>query len=170
MLPILAPILSALAANGLSILSGAIQAKGKEVIEAKLGIKIPSEVSQLTPELLEKLKEKEMEHEEFLVNAQIKKAEIELSAEKTASEEVTKRWQADMNSDSYLSKNIRPMTLVYILTVYTIFALLSAFDIQVNEVYVTLLGQWGMLIMSAYFVGRSVEKGISIIKGAAQND
>lgn len=166
MIPLLAPLLSTLAANGMSMLAGAIQAKGKELIEGKLGIKIPEDASKLTPELMVQLKQKEMEHEEFLINAQIKKAEQELGAEKAASEEVTKRWQADMMSDSWLSKNIRPLTLIFILGVYALFAVSSAFGVSVTQAYVELLGQWGMLIMSAYFVGRSIEKGISIVKGS----
>ena len=69
-----------------------------------------------------------------------------------------------MTSDSYLAKNIRPLTLIFILAIYTIFAFMSAFAVDVNESYVELLGQWGMLIMSAYFVGRTVEKGIASVK------
>jgi hypothetical protein len=57
-----------------------------------------------------------------------------------------------------LSKNIRPGTLIYILTAYLVFAGLSAAGIEINEVYVSLLGQWGMLVMTAYFGGRTVEK------------
>lgn len=72
--------------------------------------------------------------------------------------ELTNRLKADMNSDSWLSKNIRPMTLIYILTAYAIFATGSAFDLNVNQNYVELLGQWGMLIMSFYFGGRTLEK------------
>ena len=64
--------------------------------------------------------------------------------------ELTKRMQADMASDSWLSKNIRPMTLIAILAGYFIFAGLSAAGVQVNEAYVKLLGEWGMLIMSFY--------------------
>jgi hypothetical protein len=63
-----------------------------------------------------------------------------------------------MASDSWLSKNIRPMTLIFILVVYTAFAGLSAAEIEVNNNYVELLGQWGMLIMSFYFGGRTLEK------------
>ena len=73
-------------------------------------------------------------------------------------QETSKRWEADMKSDSWLSKNIRPMTLLFILGVYTTFAGLSAADIEVNESYVKLLGEWGQLIMLAYFGGRTVEK------------
>ena len=72
--------------------------------------------------------------------------------------ELTKRLEADMTSDSWLSKNIRPMTLIAILTGYFLFAGLSAADIEVNKAYVELLGQWGMLIMSFYFGGRTLEK------------
>jgi hypothetical protein len=76
--------------------------------------------------------------------------------------ELTKRQENDMRSDSWLSKNIRPMTLIAILTGYFIFAMLSAFDIETNSKYVELLGQWGMLIMSFYFGGRTLEKIIDM--------
>ena len=82
----------------------------------------------------------------------------ELQADSVETQELTKRLQADMTSDSWLSKNIRPMTLVFILLVYTIFAMMSAYGYEANESYVTLLGQWGMLIMSFYFGGRTLEK------------
>lgn len=82
----------------------------------------------------------------------------ELNADNIEAQELTKRLQADMGSDSWLSKNIRPMTLIFILTVYTVFAMMSAFGHNANEEYVTLLGQWGMLIMSFYFGGRTLEK------------
>lgn len=82
----------------------------------------------------------------------------ELNADNIESQELTKRQQADMGSDSWLSKNIRPMTLIFILLAYTTFALMSAFGIDINPKYVELLGQWGMLIMSFYFGGRTLEK------------
>ena len=68
------------------------------------------------------------------------------------------RHTADMASDSALSKNIRPMTLIAIFIGYFVFAMMSAFKLEVNETYVTLLGQWGMLVMSFYFGGRTLEK------------
>ena len=82
----------------------------------------------------------------------------ELNADVIESQELTKRLQADMGSDSWLSKNIRPMTLIFILAAYFIFAMMSAFGSIANERYVELLGQWGMLIMSFYFGGRTLEK------------
>ena len=82
----------------------------------------------------------------------------ELQADTTEAQELTKRLQADMGSDSWLAKNIRPMTLVFILGAYFLFAMMSAFGYEATEAYVTLLGQWGMLIMSFYFGGRTLEK------------
>lgn len=76
--------------------------------------------------------------------------------------ELTKRQENDMRSDSWLSKNIRPMTLIAILSGYFTFAMMSAFDIETNKAYVELLGQWGMLIMSFYFGGRTLEKIIDM--------
>jgi hypothetical protein len=92
-------------------------------------------------------------------------AELELEMTKVAADamknednNVSTRWNADMASDSWLSKNIRPMSLVAIFVGYFLFAMMSAFGLNANEAYVTLLGQWGMLIMGAYFGGRTVEK------------
>ena len=82
----------------------------------------------------------------------------DLQADMNEAQELTKRVQADMASDSWLSKNIRPMSLVAIFFGYFLFAMMSAFGLNANEAYVTLLGQWGMLIMGAYFGGRTVEK------------
>lgn len=75
---------------------------------------------------------------------------------------LTERMKADMASDSWLSKNIRPMTLIAIFVGYFMFAMMSAFGYNANEAYVTLLGQWGMLVMSFYFGGRTLEKIIDM--------
>ena len=63
-----------------------------------------------------------------------------------------------MASDSWLSKNIRPMSLIAIFVGYFLFAMMSAFGYNASESYVILLGNWGQLIMGAYFAGRTVEK------------
>lgn len=81
-----------------------------------------------------------------------------MEADIVEAQELTKRQEADMMSDSWLSKNIRPMTLIAILTGYFMFALMSAYGMDANTAYVELLGQWGMLIMSFYFGGRTLEK------------
>ena len=88
----------------------------------------------------------------------LKLKEIDTKAFEVETKAVTERWQADMASDSWLSKNIRPMTLIAIFVAYFLFAALSAAGINVNESYVKLLGEWGQLIMLAYFGGRTAEK------------
>jgi hypothetical protein len=82
----------------------------------------------------------------------------ELNADNIENQELTKRLEADMKSDSWLSKNIRPLTMVYILTAYLFLALLDAFGLDISDNFVSLLGQWGMLVMSFYFGGRTLEK------------
>ena len=77
---------------------------------------------------------------------------------KTEQNNLTDRHEADMSSDSWLSKNIRPLTLVAIFTGYFTFGIMDANGIKANESYVQLLGQWGMLVMSFYFGGRTLEK------------
>ena len=88
----------------------------------------------------------------------------QLNADVSEQHELTDRLKADMGSDSWLSKNIRPMTLIFILLTYTVFGMMSAWDVEVNNNYVELLGQWGMLIMSFYFGGRTLEKIMGVKK------
>jgi len=161
-IPIIASLLGTLAENGLGLLSSAIQAKGKEVVENTLGVKIPDAP---TPEDVAKLRQLQFDHEENLLALGIEKAKMELeemkvlaTAAQNDADNITDRWQADMNSDSWLSKNIRPMSLIAIFLGYFLFAMMSAYGLNANESYVTLLGNWGMLIMGAYFGGRTVEK------------
>lgn len=88
----------------------------------------------------------------------------QLNADVAEQHELTDRLKADMTSDSWLSKNIRPMALIAILAGYFVFAMMSAFGVDTNERYVELLGQWGMLIMSFYFGGRTLEKVLAMSK------
>jgi hypothetical protein len=162
MIPIVGALLGTLAESGLNLLSSAIQAKGKEVVEKTLGVKISDNPS---PEEVEKLRQLQYDHEERLLELGIEKAKLEqqelealLAAQANQENNVSERWKADMASDSWLSKNVRPGTLVYLLTAYLIFALLDGYGYKISESYVSLLGQWGMLVMTAYFGGRTVEK------------
>ena len=93
-----------------------------------------------------------------LMEMQQKGELAQIQADMNEQDNLTKRVEADMKSDSWLSKNIRPMTLIFILLTYTVFGMMSAWEIEVNNNYVELLGQWGMLIMSFYFGGRTLEK------------
>ena len=83
---------------------------------------------------------------------------------------LTSRHASDMSSDSWLSKNIRPMTLIAILLGYFVFAFMSAYGMDANEAYVELLGQWGMLIMSFYFGGRSLEKIMQLMQNKKKKE
>jgi hypothetical protein len=95
-------------------------------------------------------------------NGELAKMANETELFKAEQQNLTDRHVADMRSDSWLSKNIRPMTLIFILSGYFTFAMMSAFGKDTNESYVQLLGQWGMLIMSFYFGGRTLEKIIDM--------
>ena len=155
---LLAPLLS----QGLSLLGNAVPAKGKDWVEEKTGVKLDQ---PLSAEDTLKLKQYEMDHEEELLRLRIEEKKLgidELQAFANAiqneNNNVSDRWKADMSSDSRLSKNIRPMSLIFILVSYSTFAMMSAFGYNANESYVSLLGQWGMLIMGAYFGGRTIEK------------
>ena len=105
------------------------------------------------PKATEKIKEYELEL-----------TKVAMDAQKNEDNNVTDRWKSDNQSDGWLNKNIRPATLIYLLSTYNLFALMSAFGHQVNESYVNLLGQWGMLVMTAYFGGKTIEN-IMAIKG-----
>ena len=85
-------------------------------------------------------------------------------ADKDAQDQVTARWESDMNSDSFLSKNIRPMVLIYLTVVFTI---LSFFDgnvggFKVAEEYIPIFQSLLITVYGAYFVGRTWEKSKKI--------
>ena len=95
--------------------------------------------------------------------------DVMLQAEAQAQDELTERQRIDMNSDSWLAKNIRPLVLIFILVMYSILSLIDVpgqivlngtivATFKINPAYVELLGQWGMLIMSFYFGSRGIEK------------
>lgn len=69
-------------------------------------------------------------------------------------------------NETKLSKLIRPLTLLLIIAIYTAFACLdgNVGSFNIADTYVELLGQWGMLIMSFYFGGRTAEKMTNLIK------
>jgi hypothetical protein len=81
-----------------------------------------------------------------------------MAADTAEQQELTKRHVADMASDSWLSKNIRPMMLIALFVAYVGFALGSVFDLDTKAAYVDLLGQWGMLAFGFYFGSRGAEK------------
>jgi hypothetical protein len=161
-------LLAPLLAQGLGMIGNAVLAKGKEWVENKTGVKLDQ---PLSAEDTLKLRQYEMDHEEELLRIRIEEKklgleELDMMLKAAANEDdnVSDRWKADMTSDSWLSKNVRPGTLVYLLTAYLLFALLDGAGYKISANYVELLGQWGMLVMTAYFGGRTVEKVVEMRK------
>ena len=149
------PLIQTLLQNGLGLVANAVMAKGQQFVEDKLGVKLAAD---MPPEQVAQIKIAEMQHEEELMRLRLEENKLDIEAFKAEASAVTDRWTADMASDSWLSKNIRPMTLIAILAGYFLFAFMSAFGLDANESYVTLLGNWGQIVMLAYFGGRTVEK------------
>ena len=121
-------------------------------------------IDKLIPDPQAKAKA-QLELAQLAQSGELAKMANETKLYETEQNNLTDRHIADMNSDSWLSKNIRPLTLVAILAGYFTFAMMSAFKLDTNQAYVELLGQWGMLIMSFYFGGRTLEKIIDMRRG-----
>ena len=83
-------------------------------------------------------------------------ANYEIEMEKN----ITSRWEADLKSDSWLSKNVRPMTLIFLIvcTMLLIFIDAGAINFNVKDSYVDLLQLVLITVIGAYFGGRSFEK------------
>jgi len=83
-----------------------------------------------------------------------------LDSEVELQKNVTERWKADMQSDSWLSKNVRPCTLILLLTSTIILIFIDAgfIDFEVKNSWVDLLQLVLISVVGAYFGGRSLEK------------
>ena len=92
--------------------------------------------------------------------AELKVKELLAEYETQMEKEITSRWQADMNSDSWLSKNIRPLTLAFLVvcTVLMIFIDEGSINFVVEEKWTDLLQIVLITVIGAYFGGRSLEK------------
>jgi hypothetical protein len=81
--------------------------------------------------------------------------------ESNAQDNVTERWKSDMMSDSWLSKNIRPMILMYLILSFTIFVVTDSIEnvaFNINESYIDVFSVLMTTAFTAYFAGRSYEK------------
>ena len=87
------------------------------------------------------------------------------TAEANAQREVTSRWESDMNSDSWLAKNIRPMVLVYLTFIFTLLAFTDGNigEFKIAKEYIPIIQTLLVTAYGAYFVGRSWEKGKQIM-------
>jgi hypothetical protein len=114
-------------------------------------------IDRLLPDPEQKAKA-QIELQALVQNGELAKLANETKLFEVEQTAITERWTADMASDSWLSKNIRPMALVAIFMSFFVFTMMSAFGYHAQESYVQLLGQWGQIIFLAYFGGRTVEK------------
>ena len=92
--------------------------------------------------------------------AKQKLQELLVSAEQEAQKEVSARWEADMKSDAWLPKNIRPLTLVFLTAVFTLLSLTdgNVGDFVIGTAYIPIYQTLLLCVYSAYFAGRSIEK------------
>ena len=83
-------------------------------------------------------------------------ANYEIEMEKN----ITSRWQADLKSDSWLSKNVRPLVMIFLIvcTMLLIFIDAGAINFEVKSSWVDLLQLVLITVIGAYFGGRSLEK------------
>ena len=94
------------------------------------------------------------------LDAERKIKDMIMSYEAEMQKQVTERWKLDMNSDSWLSKNIRPLVLVFLVvaTVLLIFIDAGAISFTVQDKWTDLLQLVLITVIGAYFGGRSLEK------------
>ena len=98
--------------------------------------------------------------EEEKLTAEEKIKDMILGYEGEMQRQVSERWKSDMNSDSWLSKNVRPVTLIFLIicTMLLIFIDAGFLSFDVKDSYVDLLQLVLITVIGAYFGGRSLEK------------
>ena len=98
--------------------------------------------------------------EEEKLAAEQKIKEIIANYEVEMEKNITSRWEADLKSDSWLSKNVRPMVLIFLIvcTMLLIFIDAGALKFNVKDSYIDLLQMVLITVIGAYFGGRSFEK------------
>ena len=98
--------------------------------------------------------------DEERLEAKQKLQELLEQADKEAQDQVTERWKLDMQSDSFSSKNIRPLVLVFLTVMFTLFAFtdgnIGGFEVQ--KEYIPIFQSLLITVYGAYFVGRTWEK------------
>ncbi|MBT6402595.1 hypothetical protein HOK09_04015 [Candidatus Woesearchaeota archaeon] len=98
------------------------------------------------------------------LEAERKIKQILVNAEQAAQEQVSRRWEADMKSGHWLSANIRPITLIFLTTMFVILSVFdgNVGDFTINDAYKPIYQTLLITVYGAYFAGRSIEK----VKGA----
>jgi len=86
--------------------------------------------------------------------------EVLMQAESQAQEQVTRRWEADMKSDNWLSKNIRPLICIFLTAMFVIISIFdgNAGGFKISPAYIPIYQTLLITVYGAYFAGRSIEK------------
>ena len=94
------------------------------------------------------------------LEAEAKIKDVDMGYEAEMQRQITERWKMDMNSDSWLSKNIRPLVLIFLVisTVLLIFIDAGAIKFTVQDKWTDLLQLVLITVIGSYFGGRSLEK------------
>ena len=92
--------------------------------------------------------------------AEQKIKEVLMQAESNAQEQVSRRWEADMKSDNWLSKNIRPLICIFLTAIFVVISIFdgNAGEFQIAPTYVPIYQTLLITVYGAYFAGRSIEK------------
>ena len=160
-------VLPALAKIGASLLARVVAKKGSEYIKEKTGIDLEAVLEandgEIPDEVAVELRQFEMEHEEELQRIALEVTKVHADVVTTVSAHAVTAHAADMKSDSWLSKNIRPLSLITVLSV-VVLGLFVGFDAEKYEQVVGLCKEG----FKYYFAGRSLEKisGGAVQRGA----
>jgi len=94
------------------------------------------------------------------LEAQRKIQEVLMQAESQAQEQVTRRWEADMKSDNWLSKNIRPVICLFLTFIFVILSIFhgNVGNFSIDKSYIPIYQTLLITVYGAYFAGRSIEK------------
>jgi mannitol-specific phosphotransferase system IIBC component len=125
----------------------------KEILKKLFGL---DNLGQKIGDLADRFIQTKEEKDEF----EKEMTKIFLDAEKDIQKNISERWKTDMTSDSWLSKNVRPMVLIFLVvsTVLLVFIDAGVIKFEVKASWVDLLQLVLITVISAYFGGRSIEK------------
>ena len=125
----------------------------KEILKKLFGL---DNLGQKIGDLADRFIQTKEEKDEF----EKEMTKIFLDAEKDIQKNISERWRTDMTSDSWLSKNVRPMVLIFLVvsTVLLVFIDAGVIKFEVKASWVDLLQLVLITVISAYFGGRSIEK------------
>ena len=154
------PLIKKLAGEGLTTLTNALLAKGKDAIETTLGVNLDEKMK--TEQGIYDLRMLEVKLEEYLLSAALEEKRVDYRFLMENQKEITDRWEAD-NKAGGLNRLVRPCSLIFLLVVYSFMAFTDNNFFPIKEVYATGFESLLFIAMPSYFGARAIEK----IKGRA---